>query len=171
MVLTAWPSAIDALPGGVGEVDAEGLASLFGHVTIDLDGDGLGGLAGGEGDRPTSGEIVVWCDCRVVGGRVVDRHRRGLSSIQSDDEGERGLAAVALGEAEIGDVDLCRLGLVVVEDRRGGLCVADGCVAAGVGEVDEEGLVRLDSGVAVDLEVSVLVVSPGAKVSVPLVAV
>ena len=61
-----------------------------------------------------------------------------------------------------------RLG-VVVGDRAEAAASAIGRVAR-VAEVDAEGLVDLVQGVAVDRDGDVLVVSPGAKSSVPLAA-
>ena len=62
-------------------------------------------------------------------------------------------------------------GVVVVDDRPDALGVGDGRVR-GAAEVHEERLVRLDRGVAVrPATVTLCVVAPGGKVSVPEVAV
>ena len=43
----------------LGQVDEEGLVDLVEHVALDLDGEGLGGLAGGEDERAAGGGVVA----------------------------------------------------------------------------------------------------------------
>ena len=81
---------------------------------------------------------------------------------------------VALTVPELPSVTVTSLiesaGVVVVSDGAQALPVGDRRVRR-VREVDEERLVRLVEQVAVDRTVTVFVVWPGVKVSVPFVAV
>src|SRR5207245_1356872 len=57
----------------VGQIDGEGLVGLVGVVAVDLHGDGLDGLAGGEADRARRRRVVRGSRRSAVVGGVVDR--------------------------------------------------------------------------------------------------
>src|SRR5204863_7390080 len=115
------------------------------RVAIYHDGDSLGGLARGEGQRAAlSLVIMVGCLRLVVGGGEVDGHRRVVGGRQAHGKDEQRRAGVTFQLLHVIDAD-ARL---VVHDGSAALAVGDGAVVQ-VAEVDEKGLVGFGEPVAV----------------------
>src|SRR5206468_1724992 len=112
-------------PGGDGGVggsrqrDRDGLVVFVRGVAEDVDGDGLGGLAGGERERPGAGaEEVLAGGGGQPGGGVVHGHGLAAGGRQRDGQGHMGrVAGLPLGDA--GAVDRQGRGGVVVGDGDG----------------------------------------------------
>ena len=127
---------------GAGQGHGEGFVGLDRRVARDGDGEGLARLAGGEGHEAGCGGIIDAGCGRAVGRRVVHRHVLARCGAQRDREGHVGGAAVAFGQAGIGDRD--GRGRVVVGDRHRGLLGAafgGAAAACDVGDVEDDGFV------------------------------
>src|SRR5262245_6224149 len=146
------------------QVEVEVLVSLRLVVAFDLDRDGLGGLAGGEGQRAGPGDVVVVTRLRRAV-RGAERHRYCLvvGGRERDREGEQRrliLLAFLLGHGADADARL------VVHDGAHPLAVGDGRVGRAA-QVDENDSFASPRRSPMTWTVTVLLVSPGAKVSVP----
>src|SRR5690606_9759084 len=127
--------------------DVEGLVTLGGRVAVDVDGDGLGGHRG-RGGQDGGGALVVLPGGRRAAPRgVVDTDGLITGVGQGDDEDGLGGAAVPLADLRVADRDARQI--VVVGDGADPLPVPDGG-ARGAAQVDQEGLVVLVGGVAVN---------------------
>src|SRR5262249_47522736 len=116
-------------------------------VADDLDGDGLAGLAGSEGQRAAGRQVVAAGRGAAVGRRPVHRHRRVIGGRKGDGKSEWRLADVALTAAHGADREMAVW--LVVHDGALPLAVGEESVGR-IDEVDEKRLVRLDEAVAVD---------------------
>ena len=135
--------------GGVdraAEVDEEGLVRLRHGLADHRHGDRLRGRARGEGQRAAGVGVIGWLRGGAVGGGVVDGHRLAAGGAEGDGEHGVDRAGIAFGHGDV--VDRQRRRRVVVGDGAHALSVADHRVGH-VGDVDEEGLVRLAERVAV----------------------
>src|SRR5262249_38689499 len=105
-----------------GQVQVEVLVGLLLAVALDVDRDGLGGLAGCEGQRATVCDVVVVAGRRrPVHGLKRHGYRLVVGSRERDRERERRLAIPPLCPGDIADAD-ARL---VIEDGADPLGVAD----------------------------------------------
>ena len=150
LVIVPWPcpSAIVA-PGGAREVHEERLGRLDGGVAVDGHVHELLRRPGGEGQRARLGRVVAAGAGRAVGGRVGDRDGGGAGRRKRDREPRVHRPAVAFRHRDVADGQRRQGRRVVVGDRPQALAVGDRR-ARGAGQVHEEGLGRLDGGVAVD---------------------
>ncbi len=153
VVVADGPDALGVEEGRVRalprEVDDERLVVLVAFVTDHLHGHGGRRRVGEEGGDARSRLIVVVAGRRgLVGRGPVDRDRLRDRPRRRQVEDQRGEAGVALDDLGVGDRDRRRV--VVVEDGAERLAVEDDRVDAGVAQVDEEGVVRLQEDVALD---------------------
>ena len=165
IVARPWLSAMTALIARA-QVDEERLVDLVARVGDADDVDRLDRLARGEDQRAAGGDVVAAGGGRAVGGRVVhlDLERRGGRQRDREDGGER--AVVPLGDGHVAD----RQAHVVGEDRADALAVHQDGVDR-VAQVEEQRLVGSSAVSPLMTTVTVRLVWPGVKVSVPLAAV
>src|SRR5262249_15285622 len=118
----------------------------------DRHGDGLAGLARGEGEGAAGGDVVAAGGGGAVGRGVI--HGHGLRGGEGQRHVEGGVGRTAVALVDVGVTDPQPRG-VVIDD--GAVALAGGDVGVlGAGEVDRERLVRLDRGVADDVHGDVL---------------
>ena len=119
--------------GGIGrrrQVDGEGFAAFVDDVVPDVDGDGLAGLAGSEGQRIRHGGVVQTGRGGAIGAGIGDRHRHLGGVGERDREG-----GGARGFIDDDVVDRCSRRVVVRSDAgrdRAGAIVQDGADAGAV---------------------------------------
>src|SRR5262245_25527508 len=135
--------------GDTREVDEEGLIGLEGGVAVDGNGDGLGIDASREVEGAAGRKIIGACGGGAVGGGISDTEG-GRAAGAGDGEGGDLAAAIAFGDCYIADGDRTGRLRIVVEDGADGLRIGDADAIGDTREVDEEGLIGLEGGVAVD---------------------
>src|SRR5262249_8014988 len=89
------------------QIHIERLVALLLAVALDFDGDGLGRLAGGEGQRAGTGDVVVVAGRRGAVG-AAEGHRHGLVVGNRERDGEselRRMVLPALVLSHVGDAD------------------------------------------------------------------
>src|SRR5262249_31561029 len=95
----------DGRVGRAAQVDDEGLVRLAEAVALDQAGDGLPGLAGGEGQGAARGLVVAAGGGGAVARGVGDGDRLGAAGGQGDGEGDGDGSRVPLLDGHVVDAD------------------------------------------------------------------
>ncbi len=136
----------DGGPGaGAGEVHRERLIVLVDRSPCTCTVKFCEVWPGGERERGAGRRVVARSDGRLVGRGKHDGHRKRAGAAHRYREDRGNGAGVGLRDRGIADGDL----RLVVDDRAHALVVAEGRIHL-TGEVDEEDLILLEDGVAVD---------------------